>query len=130
MNLLDQARKITHGIAVITEWLGSGGVVADPKEAQDRADICNGKNPTGRRCKHNVMDHGFTEKAALAIKEYLKVKNRLQLRVRGEKTLGTCEICSCVLRLKVHVPQSKIATELTDEEKEILPKFCWQLKKP
>lgn len=128
MNLLDQARKLTHGVAVITEWLGSGGIVVSPEESQARADICNGDNPTGRRCKHNVMNHGLTEAAALAIKEYLKVKNQLQLRVNREKTLGTCSVCSCVLKLKVHVPQSKIITDLTDEEKESLPKFCWQLK--
>ena len=128
MNILEQAKKIPHGIAVITEWLGSGGIVVSPEESQARADICNGNTPSGHRCPHNVTNPTVTKAVALAVKKYLSVKNAVNLRVRGEKALGTCDICSCVLRLQVHEPQEKVRRDLTDEEKDLLPKFCWKLK--
>lgn len=128
MNLLDRAKAIPHGLAVITKWLGSGGEVVEPEVSQERADICNGKNPTNRRCPHNDPSFPLTEKVAIAVRQYLSVKNKLELRVDGEKSLGTCAICTCELRLQVHEPQEKVQREMTDEERTKLPPWCWKLK--
>lgn len=128
MNLWQQAQHIPHGIEVISGWLGSGGIVVPNEEAQARADICNGNNPTGKKCVNNVEGMAVVEGVALAIKKYLAVKNALNLRVNGERQLGSCKSCGCVLRLQVHEPQDKIRKELSEEEKTTLPEFCWKLK--
>lgn len=121
MTLLDRAKSIPHGAKVIAGWLGSGGEVVEPETAQERADIC-------LPCPNNVANFPVTTAVALAVKQYLGVKNKLSLRVKGEKALGTCSACGCVLRLKVWEPQEKVQNELTDEERQKLPAFCWQLR--
>ena len=66
MNILEQAKKIPHGIAVITDWIGDGGEVVHPLEAQRRADICN-------QCPRNVQGFSVTKPVAAAIKKFLGV---------------------------------------------------------
>ncbi len=127
MNLLARAKQIVHGLEILTTWVGEGGEVAPPEEAQRRADTCNGSNPTGRRCPNNVANYPVTETVALAVKKVLSVKNAMDLRVRGERILGTCNACGCVLRLLVHEPSAKVKRELSDEEKAVLPAHCWKL---
>jgi hypothetical protein len=70
----------------------------------------------------------LTTGVALAIKEYLSIKNKLGLKVNGEQQLKTCAICGCALKLKIHEPQDRVRAELTDEEKLTAPDFCWQTK--
>ncbi len=120
MNLLDQAKHIPHGVAVISKWLGSGGEVVDQEIAQARADVCN-------RCHNNVLGFKPIQTVATAVKQYLSVKNGLGLRVNGEHSLGACSACWCQLRLLVWEPQEKVQRELTDEERPKLPIWCWRL---
>lgn len=128
MNLLTKVQNIAGGVEVIAGWLGDGGAVVEQDESQSRADVCNGKNPTGKRCVHNVKNYAVTKAVALTVKKYLSVKNAMNLRVVGEKELGRCKLCGCVLRLQVHEPQEKVVAELTNEEKSQLPEFCWKLR--
>lgn len=123
MSLLDKAKSIPHGIAVITKWLGSGGEVVAPEAAQKRAGIC-------LNCPLNIPGFQLTQGVAAAIKQVLAVKNRLQLRVQGEKRLGTCAACGCALKLQVHEPQSKVIAEMTVDERRNLPAHCWKLESP
>lgn len=129
MNLLNQLKQVPHATEIFVRWL-PGGEVAAPEESQSRADICNGANPTGRRCPNNMQGMSVTAPIALAVKKYLSVKNRLNLRVRGEKQLGRCAACTCELRLLIHEPQAKVSNEITDAERPLLPIFCWKLKEP
>lgn len=128
MTLLDQAKHIPNGIAVISKWLGSGGEVVDARVAQARANICNFGAADGKRCINNDMGIHLATTVALTVKQYLEIKNKLGLKVVGEKGLGTCSMCGCSLRLKVHEPQERVRAELTDEEKLTAPDFCWQIK--
>lgn len=127
MTLWEQAKRIQHGVEVLSKWIGSGGDVVSSQDSQARADICNGRNPTGLRCPNNQLQFKVSTPVALAVKQYLAVKKGLNLTVRGEERLGTCALCGCSLRLQVHEPQEKVQAELTDEEKAALPAFCWKL---
>lgn len=126
MNILEAAKKLPHGISVISEWLGSGGIVVPSEVSQARADVCTGRT-NGKKCPNNDQSFSPTGPVALAIKKYLSVKNRIGLRVIGERQLGTCSVCTCNLRLLIHEPQEKVKAEMTEEESKSLPKFCWKL---
>lgn len=120
MNQLKQAKEFYH---LISEWLGEGGKAVNPDHSQKRADVC-------LKCpKNNVntsLESLFKDAVAATIKKQLDLKNKMNLRVNGEKSLGICDVCGCVNRLKVHSP-IKFILENTDEEtmKE-LPSECWQ----
>ena len=121
MNILEQAKKIPHGIAVITDWIGDGGEVVHPLEAQRRADICN-------QCPRNVQGFSVAKPVAAAIKKFLGVKNKLNLTVKGEKTLGHCSVCTCVNKLQIWQPAQQVSDEMTVDEIRLLPVGCWKLK--
>ena len=120
-NLLEQAKSIPHGIQSIREWLGAGGVAVDNATAQERADICI-------KCDKNVHGNPITTAAALAVRRHLEIKNKIGLRVNGEKSLGQCDVCHCVLRLLIHEPQENVKSQMTADEISNTPKHCWKLK--
>lgn len=122
MNLIEQAKRIPGGITHLTDWLGSGGQVVDPKLAQHRANTCI-------TCSLNQPISSITKVVALAIKAQLGIKNKLNLRVVGEKKLKGCGICGCVLRLQIWQPQKMVEGHLTEEEIQKAPSFCWKIKK-
>jgi hypothetical protein len=126
MNLLDQARKIPDGVKHITEWLGAGGTVCGVDEAQKRADICN-KGVDGKPCPHNVKGYAVPTAMALAIKKHLGFKNKLNLRVQGEKQLHTCQACGCVLRLLIWEKIDMVRSQMSEEERSVTPAHCWKL---
>jgi hypothetical protein len=119
MSLIDKAKNLANGARILTDWLGSGGTPVPHAQAQKRADTC-------LKCPHNVSGVPFIEGIASAIREQVELKNHLKLRVDGEKKLGTCEVCDCCLRLKVHVPLHVIAPD--PEELNDFPWECWLVK--
>ena len=118
MNLIERAKQITDGVAVLTDWLGSGGHTVEPSLAQKRADICKG-------CAMNSNSFAIVEVVANAIKRQLEVKNHLDLRVKGEKSLHICQGCGCAVRLKIWLPIEKIKPE--PEERQKFDPACWLL---
>lgn len=104
------------------QWIGEGLRPVSPDHSQKRADVC-------LKCpKNNVntsVESIFKGAVASTIQKQIELKNQMKLRVNGEKSLGICDVCHCVLRLKAHVP-IKFILENTDEEtmKEF-PRSCW-----
>lgn len=123
MNFLERAAKYQNGVSTLMDWLGAGGVAVGPKDAQRRADIC-------LQCPENKAGWSVSETVAKAIKTHVELKNNLQLRVDGEKSLHTCSICQCALRLKVHVPIEVIRSHMQPGEADKLPSYCWQKTEP
>ena len=66
----------------------------------------------------------FASSAALLVRRQIELKNKLNLRVNGEKSLHICGGCLCVLKLKVWAPIKFIA-QTTDMTK--LHPDCWQI---
>lgn len=120
MNLWDSVKHIPDGVRNLADWLGEGGQVVDPAEAQRRADTCI-------TCGLNKPGPAVTKAVALAIKAQLGVKNKLKLRVDGEKKLHQCGACGCVLRLLIHEPQERVEAHITEEERGKLPGMCWKI---
>lgn len=123
MNLLNSVKEIAGGADAIACWLGSGGHVVSFEEAQERANVCFA-------CPLNVSVGKVKDAIAGTVKKTLEIKNKIGLRVQGEKALGQCKDCGCVLRLLVWEEQKRIEPFLSDQEKARLPKACWKLNKP
>ena len=121
MNIVDRAKRIAHGVQVISEWLGEGGHVVDQEVAQHRANVC-------LKCPNNDAGFAPATATALAIRKHLEVKNKIGLRVEGEKSIHTCAACSCVLRLLIWEPQDRVKRHMTEIEKSRTPDFCWKLE--
>ena len=119
MKLLDQIKDFARGAAIIKDWLGGDGIVVHPQTAQKRADIC-------LACPKNVQGLVLTETVAKAISEQLEIKNHLRLRVKGEKSLHHCEVCSCVNRLQIWCPSHFLTKYSTPAELEKYPEACWK----
>jgi hypothetical protein len=105
-------------------WIGEGMQPAGSAQAQARANIC-------LTCPKNVekpLQEFLTGAVALTVRKQIELKNKLNLRVMGEKSLHVCDVCQCVLRLKVHVPTYVIRQSTKQEIIEHLPDFCWQKK--
>lgn len=118
MNLLDQISHIRDGATIIADWLGDGGQTVDLETAQRRADVC-------LKCPKHGPGSPFTEAAALAVKKTLELKNKLNLRVKGEKQLQTCQACNCVMRLKIWMPEGRVQQVTDSESFELMPGNCW-----
>ena len=118
MNLWQNITKLGKGAEIIKNWLGSGGVTVSQEQAQSRANVC-------LQCPMNSDGHAFTEGLANAIKDHIEFKNTHGLRVEGEKSLHTCKICLCALRLKVWCPTELLERRMTREEFEQYPGNCW-----
>lgn len=123
INLLDQVRYMARGSAILLEWT-LDGIVVEQNMAQSRADVCTGRL-SGNRCPNNVH-YEFSETVGTAVKRIVALKNRLKLRVHGEKQLLACSACGgCALKAKVWKELSSILPD--DEEREKLNPQCWIL---
>jgi len=108
------------------DWFGDSGVPVSPELAQQRADIC-------LKCPYNQempVWELFASAVAFAVKQQLKLKSELKLRVNGEENLHVCSACLCVNSLKAWTPL-KFILEYT--EPEVMDSFhkeepeCWIL---
>jgi hypothetical protein len=108
-SFLEKAKAIPRGVEILSDWLGDGGTPVGPSDSQRRANAC-------LKCPANQKGGAFTEAVASAIRKHIEVKNHIGLHVMGEKSLGMCQVCSCQLRLKVHIPTSYIKDTLMDGE--------------
>lgn len=64
--------------------------------------------------------------AAMALKTMLEIKNKRFLHVENEHLLRVCEKCGCETSVKIHAPIKIVLKEMTKQQMEELPEFCWQ----
>lgn len=121
MNLIEQARQWPQGLAAISDWLGSDGAVVDSEMAQARANVC-------LICPYHEPKQSVTGIMADAFKRVLEIKNRLGLRVAGQKRLGLCGICSCSTNLKIWMILDRILKQTSEIEMKSYPNYCWIIK--
>jgi len=114
MGIIHQA---IEGLPNITEWVVDGTVV-DLEEAQSRANVC-------LQCDRNESTSFAASAVAHSVRRLLELKNKLGLRVDGEKKLGQCGVCSCVLKLQIWEPM-----ELVEKQRNkalSYPPQCWKI---
>jgi len=122
MNPLEEMKKTAKGAGIIFSWLGAGGKPVHRERAEVRARACI-------KCPENVsgnwLDRLVKVEAADLIREYLEVKNAVQLKVTVDDQLGFCKKCGCVNALKVHVPIEHVKEGTTPEDLSTYPDACW-----
>lgn len=117
-------KRVAAGVALLLDWLGSGGKAVDPALAEKRAGIC-------ADCPQNGADDWktyFTQPIADKIRTQLEIKADLQLRTTYDDRLRVCSACDCPLKLKVHTPMEHILAHTSEDTKTRLDPRCWILK--
>lgn len=129
MSIIEEIRNDVEGVALLTDWLGEGGVPVSQHQAETRSKVCiSGDN--GKRCPLN-MAPGWWEKhikepIADTILAELELKNRLELHVPDEEALAMCQPCGCCVRLKVWTPIKHIKAHTSPDVFAKFPPWCWQ----
>lgn len=124
MNVIERAKQLANGAAILAEW-AIDGIVVDNDTSQKRADICTGRL-NGDPCPMNVDGWKFTEEAAAAAKRIVELQKGLSLKVFGLKSLRTCAGCGCPLKTKIFLPIDQIRPE--PEEFNKYDPRCWLTK--
>jgi hypothetical protein len=121
---VDKGKRITAGVAVLVDWLGSGAKPVDHVLADKRASVCATcpKNDGGDFTKY------FTQPIADKIRTQMEIRGDLQLRTPHDEKLTVCSACDCPLKLKVWVPLDHILAYTSEETKTRLDPRCWILK--
>lgn len=117
--------KLADGAALLLEWEQSGRQAVSPEVSAPRAAIC-------AKCPENVKGKSladlFTVPAAAMILRRFERLEGLKLTTPNDDDLGTCRVCLCPLRLKVHTPADLILKRLKPGIRAELHPSCWILK--
>lgn len=119
--------KLASGALTLAEMLGPSATPVDRGLAEQRAMVCAGK-PGEKPCKFNApgdLTSIFTIPAARMIQKGLEILKKQKLTTTRDEQLNVCELCSCPLRLKIHVPIGIIMGKIPSDVFEKLPGFCW-----
>lgn len=116
-------KRVAGGIALLVDWLGSGGKPVEAPLAQARATTC-------ATCPKN--DGGdwkayFTEAVSEKIRVQLEMRNDMQLSTPQDDKLTVCSGCDCPLKLKVWAPLDHVLKHTSDDTKARLDPRCWVL---
>lgn len=116
-------KKVTAGVGVLIDWLGTGAKPVSPTQAECRAAICV-KCPKN---KPGDLTSWFTVPASNLIRQQLAIKDDMALKTPHDTALGVCEACACPMKLKVHTPLKHVAGHLLPESRAALDPGCWIL---
>ena len=112
-------KRAAQGTAVVLDWLTSGGAPVAQALADKRASIC-------ASCPKNVDGSWYTVAPAEIIKAALEARKDLTLATPHDAALKSCDVCRCLLKLKVWCPLPHI---LKHTKPEIMAEFpqanCW-----
>lgn len=111
-------KRAAQGTAVIVNWLTSGGAPVDQETANKRAEICT-------NCPRNVEGSWFTTSAAEIIRATLSARSDLKLATPNDDRLKSCDVCKCLMRLKVWTPLHFIKDRTPPDIMAEFPANCW-----
>lgn len=107
------------GYRTYVDWIGDGLRPVERRDAQSRANTC-------LQCPLHDPNSPMVKGAiASVVKAQVEMKNKMQLRVDGEKSLGICTACGCVMRLKIWVPLKTILAGSEQATLDALHPDCW-----
>jgi GT2 family glycosyltransferase/ADP-heptose:LPS heptosyltransferase len=111
---VDRVRRDIKALAILIEWLGSGGVPVTFELANERAKTCS-------QCpKNGPVTKSIENTTAEAIRRHEAVRNATQLRTNYDTRIHNCGVCQCYLKLKVWVPLDHLK-----DDPGIFPENCW-----
>lgn len=123
--------RAAQGTAVLMDWLSSGGDPVAPELSAKRAAICVA-------CPKNQPGSWYTVAPAQIIKATLEKWKTLrqekgqpvfELKTPSDEALKSCDVCKCLMPLKVHVPLSNILEKTKANIMAEFPQFCWIARK-
>lgn len=115
-------KRAAQGTGVILDWLMSGGAPVASELAHKRAGICV-------QCPKNVEGSWFTVAPAELIRSTLEARKDLSLRTSYDDQLKSCDVCKCLMRLKVWTPLDFILGKTSPEVMSEFPAHCWIAKR-
>jgi len=93
MNIFEELRQDVQGVALLVDWIGSGGEPVSQIHAEHRADACVHGND-GKPCPLNC-EPGWWDRAKGAIAEtirgQLELKKKLNLHLSCDASLHMCK---------------------------------------
>lgn len=111
-------KRAAQGTAVVLDWLTSGGAPVEQALADSRAKVCVD-------CPKNVEGSWYTVAPAELIRSTLSARSDLKLATPHDDKLKSCDVCKCLMRLKVWCPMSHIAKQTKPEIMAEFPSWCW-----
>lgn len=120
-------KTAAQGTAVVLDWIQSGGDPVAQELADKRAETCVA-------CPKNVPGAWFTEAPAELLREAIKGWQSLKGSIfpfetkQGDK-LKSCDVCKCLMRLKVFCPLDHILSRTKPEIMAAFPQNCWIYKR-
>jgi len=115
-------KRAAQGTAVVIDWLRSGGNPVAQELANKRAEICVA-------CPQNQPGSWYTVAPAQLIKETLEARKDLTLATPFDDKLQSCNVCRCLLVLKVHTPLEFILSKTKPHIMAEFPPNCWIARK-
>lgn len=111
-------KRAAQGTAVVMDWLLSGGNPIAQELADRRASVCI-------QCPRNVDGSWYTVAPAELIRETLEARKDLKLATPHDSSLKSCDVCKCLMRLKVWTPLDFILNRTKPEIMAEFPPHCW-----
>ena len=116
-------KRAAQGSAIVLDWLASGGAPVAPELAEKRAAICV-------TCPQNQPGDFYTVAPAEIIKSALDARQDLKLSTTHDAELKSCNVCRCLMALKVHTPLDFILKHTKPEVMAEFPKAtCWIVRR-
>lgn len=115
-------KRAAQGTAVVIDWLTSGGNPVSQELANKRASVCV-------TCPMNVDGAWYTTAPAELIRKTLEARKDLKLETPHDAALKSCNVCRCLMRLKVWTPLEFILSKTKPEVIAEFPNFCWIAKR-
>lgn len=127
-------KRAAQGTAVVLDWLQSGGAPVAKELAEKRALVCCVSGPPDKEgkptpCPKNLPGAWYTVAPAEIIRQTLSTRSDLKLETSLDGKLQSCDVCKCLLRLKVWTPMSHIVQKTKPEIMAEFPPFCWIAKR-
>lgn len=115
-------KRAAQGTSVVLDWLTSGGAPVAQELANKRAATCVA-------CPKNVEGSWYTVAPAELIRSTLSARSDLKLATPSDASLKSCDVCKCLMRLKVWTPLEFILAKTKPEIMGEFPTNCWIAKR-
>ena len=118
----DNIKRAAQGTAVVLDWLQSGGAPVAQELANRRAAVCVA-------CPKNVEGSWYTVAPAELIRATLSARSDLKLETPHDTALKSCDVCRCLMALKVWTPLEFILARTAPNIMAEFPSACWIARK-
>jgi hypothetical protein len=106
------------GIGLLKDAFGPTLKTVPSATSEARSKIC-------AECPENKLGNVLVHAAGSALKMLLEARDSMKLKTSNDDQLHDCAVCSCNLKVKVHVVLPYILEKTTPEVMQRFPENCW-----